>query len=298
MLLHVVLLPISATLRRGFPTDVGFNRDAFAQQVDDFQNLMTFFSRPDVARILAELKRVPVEFLAERSNFSLPTWKDLPKHAPERCALVANGRSVLNSTAGGDVDAVDGTVLRLNNAVTRGFEAFVGKRTDALLVNDDVPCHWKHNRVQLPPQVKMVIMNDFGNNRSMCISYLRDYFPRVRVLALEFREMNRALQKLLDLVAEEGPLSLRRLGSTKASTSGLIGGLVLMNMCKEVLHYGFLESNDCTEHYFQRIRHRPCQKNGFHDMTREHVLWKVISRTEGVKFKGEGIVSGWPGLET
>mmetsp|Transcript_71029 Transcript_71029/g.208177 ORF Transcript_71029/g.208177 Transcript_71029/m.208177 type:complete len:317 (-) Transcript_71029:17-967(-) len=294
LFMHVVLFPVSAALRRGRPAPFTFNRDALAEIQRDFQNVASFFAPPTVEKILEELKRVPISFQESMGDSALPTGKDLPQAVPRRCAIVASGRSVLNATAGRDIDAVDGPVLRLNFARPEGYEAFVGSRTDALLINDHVACAWVRDNRGPPAQVKMVIINSFGKRIEWCLELLRTRFPEVPFFVLEYSAMNSGLQRLMNLVAESGPMSFRRLTSTAASTTGLIAGLFLMNMCTEVLHYGFLESNECPEHYWERRHHK--WKPFAHAITKEHILWKVISSTKGVNFSGEGIVSGWPRL--
>mmetsp|Transcript_10032 Transcript_10032/g.28312 ORF Transcript_10032/g.28312 Transcript_10032/m.28312 type:complete len:306 (+) Transcript_10032:79-996(+) len=292
-----VLSRHSAALRRGPPDVVDFASDDLGKAMHDFHNLRAFFSQGDVEEILEELKNVTVSFWSTWGNLTLPTGKDLPRAVPRRCAIVASGDSVLNAEAGQDIDAVDGPVLRMNFARTKRYEAFVGNRTDALLINDQVPCKWKRTSSGPPPAVKMVVINNFGLRRGVaCVQYIQEAFPDVPFFVLDFPKMNSGLMKLENRVVETGPFSLRRLASTMKSTSGIIGGLFLMNLCKEVLHYGFLESPSCRKHYWEKRRSN-CSVDKAHNLTKEHVLWKVISSTQGVNFTGEGIVYGWPRLQ-
>jgi len=264
----------------------------------DFQNLAAFFSQGDVADILEELKSVPVGFWKTWGNLTLPTGKDLPQAVPQRCAIVASGRTVLNEKAGQDINAVDGPVLRMNFAQTRRYEAFVGNRTDALVVNDQVLCGWMRHSYGPPPHVKMVVVNNFGHLKGLyCMQYLQERFPKVSSFVLDIPKMSAGLRKLEDLVADKGPVSLRRLTSTVTSTTGMIGGLFLMNLCKEVFHYGFLESTACRQHYWDTKKIN-CTTDEAHNLTKEHVIWKLISSTKGVNLPGEGIVYGWPRLQT
>mmetsp|Transcript_10229 Transcript_10229/g.11411 ORF Transcript_10229/g.11411 Transcript_10229/m.11411 type:complete len:263 (-) Transcript_10229:98-886(-) len=240
-------------------------------------------------------------------NVTLPTGKDLPREVPHRCAIVASGDSVLHAKARQDIDAVDGPVLRMNLAKTKGYEAFVGNRTDALLINDLVACKWQRKSSGPPLSVKMVVINNVGKEKGWtCVKYLQTTFPDVSFFVLDYPKIYPALAKLENRVDKTGPFSLRRLTSTLASTSGMLGGLLLMNLCKEVLHYGFLESSSCREHYWEirtsnkgksRKRTSHCSMDPIHNLTREHMLWKIISSTQGVNFTGEGIVYGWPRLQ-
>mmetsp|Transcript_114011 Transcript_114011/g.333195 ORF Transcript_114011/g.333195 Transcript_114011/m.333195 type:complete len:308 (-) Transcript_114011:38-961(-) len=293
------LLPAAAALRRGPPEDVDLDRDALAAAaMSDFDNLEAFFSQSNVSEILEEMKNISVGFLKTWGNVTLPTERDLPRAVPQRCAIVASGRSVLNATAGEDIDAVDGPVLRLNFPSTQRYEAFVGNRTDALLINDQGPCHWKNRGPGPFAEVKMLVINNFGHKRGAeCMPYLQERYPAVPAYVLDFDRMNKGLQRLTSKVFEMAPLSLSRaLTSTAWSTTGMIGGLFLMNMCREVLHYGFLESASCQQHYWDRSK--KCTQDRMHNLTKEHVLWKVISSTAGVNFTGEGLVRGWPRLQS
>jgi len=274
--------------------------------MNDFEHLEAFISKPSVDHILEELRKVPFGFLGTWGNLTLPTEKDLPKSVPRRCAIVASGRSVLQEKAGQDIDAVDGLVMRMNGARTKNYEAFVGRRTDVLMINDQGPCKWMKEATGPPAEVKMVVVNSFGEKfriEVQCMEYLQRRFPAVPVFLLNFEMTNNNLQRLMDRVLEKGPLSLRRLNSTTWSSSGLLGGLFLMNLCREVLHYGFIGSSKCRQHYWEGPfwdKHgRFCTKDFLHhDLTKEHVLWKVISNTTGVRHRGEGIVRGWPRLQS
>jgi len=263
----------------------------------DFRNLAAHFSKGDAAEILEQLKRVPVGFQRRWGNLTLPTGKDLPQEVPQRCAIVSSSRTVLNEKAGKDIDAVDGPVLRMNYVWTKGWEASAGSRTDALLINDQMPCKWVEDEGGPPPQVKMVIVNNFGHlERVECMQKLVEQFPKVPFFVLDYPKMDEGLQKVVNLVAKKGPASLRRLTSTVMSTTGMLGGLFMMNLCKEVFHYGFLESTPCRQHYWDE--EGDCITDPMHDLTKEHVLWKLISSTKGLKLPGEGIVYGWPRLQT
>lgn len=301
----VLSCPLAA-LRRGPPGGVEFARDRLSQAMHDFHNMSAFFSEGDAEAILEELKNVTVGFMTTWGKATLPTG-NLLREVPHRCAIVASGDSVLHAKARQDIDAVDGPVLRMNLATTKGYEAFVGSRTDALLINDLVACRWQRQSSGPPLSVKMVVINNVGHEKGWaCVQYLQKAFQNVSFFVLDYPKIYPGLEKLEKHVVEAGPFSLRRLTSTLASTSGMLGGLLMMNLCKEVLHYGFLESSSCREHYWEirrsgkgrsRKQTSHCSMDPGHNLTREHMLWKVISSTQGVNFTGEGIVYGWPRLQ-
>jgi len=291
------LIPIVAALRRGPPELLDLNREA-AAILHDFENLMSFYSKDDLAEIREELKNVTVGFWNTTHNLTLPTNKNLPRKAPHRCALVSSGPTVLNATAGHDIDAVDGPVMRMNFAQTKGYEDFVGNRTEALVVNDQIPCLWTSRKTGPPAHVKMVFINSFGRAvKYECMKYLQEEFPKVPFFLLDYFPMHEGLVRAALTAVEKGPASLKRLRGGIMSTTGMIAGLTLMNLCQEVLHYGFLESVGCQQHYWTRGR-GSCSVDPWHNITREHVLWKVISSTRGMKFRGEGLTPGWPRLQS
>mmetsp|Transcript_96707 Transcript_96707/g.282697 ORF Transcript_96707/g.282697 Transcript_96707/m.282697 type:complete len:339 (-) Transcript_96707:82-1098(-) len=312
-----VLLPLAAALRRHPPDElVGLSRDTMATAMADFKNLKAFYSELDLAQIMDELKRVPVDFLElggenvtiTPGNLALPTGRrSTASGPPQRCAIVSSSQNVLRGAAGWDIDAVDGPVLRMNYAVTEGYEDFVGSRFEVMLVNDRAFCWWiNHNwskRRQAPdPRVKMVLLSGHPTTHR-CARYMSMGRPQEVpsfMLGTTSEETFRGLDRVMDLVVERGPASLRRLTKPGIkpphATSGLVGGLLLMNMCKEVLSYGFLEGVECQEHYWADTH--SCTKDMHHRITREHMLWKVISSTQGTNFTGEGIAPGWPHLQT
>jgi len=308
MLVPVVLFPTVSALRRTPPDErvVYSRRTTAATEMEDFQNLNAFYSELDIARIRKQLKRIKVRFRQlggnksnlTTGNMSLPTGSmSAVRGAPQRCAIVASSQNVLNSRAREDIDAVDGPVMRMNLAVTTGYEKFVGSRTEVLLVNDVALCWLLRYHLLPEPGVKQVMINGGRKVKRVCLNYLAKVFPQEDSFVVEnVGQTIRGIDKVLDLVAENGPASLRRLTKPTHATSGLVGGLLLMNMCKEVLHYGFLQGGACQEHYWEDTHN--CSTDQNHLITREHMLWKLISTTRRTNFTGEGIVRGWPRLQT
>jgi len=263
----------------------------------DFQNLMAFYSKSDLEEIHQALMRVPIglssltgSLTQPAGNLTLPASMSLWGAVPRRCAIVASSRNVLNGRAGKDIDAVSGPVMRMNSAKTEGYEAFAGGRTEVMLINGPTSENWMA-RNEDRAGLKMVIINAHKDNRVMK-ELLRQPL-KLPYYLLEGRAATiSAVNGVLELIAEKGPASLRRLIKPKEATTGMIGGLLLLNMCREVLHYGFLEAESCQQHYWETTR--KCSVDHVHKITREHMLWKIISSTQGTSVTGEGLVQGWP----
>ncbi|CAG0897064.1 unnamed protein product [Cyprideis torosa] len=76
----------------------------------------------------------------------LPKSHLIPRKKFNTCVAVSNAGSLLGSGLGSFIDSHD-FVLRFNHAPTEGFEADVGSRTDARIINDLVMRdndHWKY----------------------------------------------------------------------------------------------------------------------------------------------------------
>merc|ERR1719464_8045 len=81
---------------------------------------------------------------------------------PQTCSMVSNSPTLLLSKAGHVIDSVDGPVARFNDAVVDGYEAYVGNRTDIMIVNDVILHQWAASQSGPRPGIKHVIINDFG----------------------------------------------------------------------------------------------------------------------------------------
>jgi len=264
--------------------------------MNDYQDLMSFYSSTDIEEVTDSLKRVKVVLLRSIYNLTLPTHEALSQWTPRTCAIVASGWSVLNAEAGRHIDEVPGPIVRMNQAVTTGYERFVGRRTDAMFVNEQFPCFWKNYSLGPPAQAKWVFINPVDKLIPYeCMKYLQDRFPRVHFFLLDYPLMSPGLHKAIQLAVDKGPISLARLRWVPYITTGLIGAVTLMNLCPNILHYGFLESSACQEHYWGRNKN--CSVTTYHNVTSEHVLLKIVSNTSGVRFKGEGLLPGWPRLQ-
>mmetsp|Transcript_37017 Transcript_37017/g.115243 ORF Transcript_37017/g.115243 Transcript_37017/m.115243 type:complete len:320 (+) Transcript_37017:61-1020(+) len=294
------ILPWTLALRR--PADV-VEVGQQGQDPVDFQRLSSYFSEDDLWEILERLKQVPVRFKTSLMGVPMSSSKDLNRTAPRQCALVSNSRNLLEQNAGADIDAVDGPVLRINGAVTEGFEQHVGSRKELLMINDQMPCMWEALKQGPPRGVQFVIVNDFDNKdrrlRAGCVRYMVERFPQVKFFALDWSEMNQKLTQLLDDVVQKSPPSLWGAASDELSTSGLVGGLFLLNLCEEVRHFGFLHSEVCKEHYFDPDAYMAdCTNAKKHSLSQEHILWKLVSSTWRSRHSGEGHIAGWPRLQS
>lgn len=57
----------------------------------------------------------------------------------QRILLIGNGPAALSRKAGKEIDNFDGLIARFNNYTTKGFEEYVGSRTDYWITNSEYP---------------------------------------------------------------------------------------------------------------------------------------------------------------
>mmetsp|Transcript_6917 Transcript_6917/g.7519 ORF Transcript_6917/g.7519 Transcript_6917/m.7519 type:complete len:217 (-) Transcript_6917:52-702(-) len=182
------LVPLVAALRRGPPAEMTKIKPMSGYRImNDYQDLMSFYSSTDIEEVTDSLKRVKVVLLRSIYNLTLPTHEALSQWTPRTCAIVASGWSVLNAEAGRHIDEVPGPIVRMNQAVTTGYERFVGRRTDAMFVNEQFPCFWKNYSLGPPAQAKWVFINPVDKLIPYeCMKYLQDRFPRVHFFLLDY----------------------------------------------------------------------------------------------------------------
>jgi len=244
------------------------------------------FTPLDISRVMQKLKKVPVSYHKSLLNVSLSTAEDLPTPAPHHCALVSNSRSLLWQLSGAQIDSTDGPVMRINNAsVGPELAVHIGHRREMLLVNDQIPCKWATSRTGPGPEVRYVILNTFGHYtflRTACLRYVRQAFPEVKLLALNFTRFNDAMAEVMTELGAQ---------SSKWATSGLVAAVVLLNTCQYLSHYGFVTYDSCREHYWDRSRN--CTVDLHHELREEHLLMSLISRPG---WPGQFWIRGWPEL--
>lgn len=227
--------------------------------------------------------------------------------------MVSNARDLLNEDAGERINQLGQPVLRFNGAVVKGFEPHVGNRTDILVINDFVPCQWMRTHTGPPPEVRNLVSTNHVHNDEMhtCIEYVLHNFSRVKFFAVDFEPLTKQLTKVTRYIgdldpriqelrsdlppAEDGEVTLNSEHTDSRSrqpwiTSGMLGLMVLLKSCRTVHHFGFVEVENCREHYWDVRKKGLCSRDTVHDLTLEHVLLAMMSNRSN--FTHEGIIAG------
>lgn len=172
------------------------------------------------------------------------------------CALVGNSGALLRARHGRAIDAAD-VVVRLNQAPTRGYEAHVGRKTTARLLNRAwtlgyansrevhpkyrwVPRLGARNYHPLERGVTLISSRTDPANFAALAGFVagRAQRPDVRVLLLHRRTVGAAEGALKRFVSCASRLKQREFGGGRTASSGLVGVFLLRELCRSVSVYG------------------------------------------------------------
>ena len=205
---------------------------------------------------------------------------NLPSGSLGTCAVVGLGETALDGEFGREIDAHD-TVIRFGYAPTKGYEKYVGTRTDVALVrmhrfergcdlDKDVwgfepkppkkfylllqtDSKGKGNGMKVPSSLSRSTRqhkcnpSDVGVYRGVRVLYIKDPPPEVtdvrdKLFADGVRKSSESSDKTTFL----------RVDDEKKPTSGfyLVWSLLGSELCSSIDLYGFSSNNDHSSHYF------------------------------------------------
>jgi len=196
-----------------------------------------------------------------------------------RCALVGNARSLLGSTNGEEIDAHD-AVMRINQAITTGFEEQVGNKTTMRLVNRKWAAAYKKSfSLQLEKNCTLMCSRTTWETYLQVARSIRQRRPDV-TMQLVSREVvdssGMVLRELKDRV--EKVRGVPYLGKASPS-SGFVGVYLLLQMCDKVSVYGVGDGMAGSWHYFEGrafAQSREFGNDPHHSFELEHDMLQVL----------------------
>ncbi|XP_053565833.1 beta-galactoside alpha-2,6-sialyltransferase 1 [Bombina bombina] len=257
---------------------------------------------------MSTIKRSDLPFNTSSWSQYLPT-KSLPDAAGElgTCAVVSSAGSIKSSALGSEIDSHD-AVLRFNAAPTTGFSDDVGSKTSFRLVNSQVVTLPEHKLLEDPlynsgilimwdPKPYKADVHQWSNSPEF------QFFDRYR----EYCNKNplqpfyilhpQNIWELWNIIQE---ITVEEIHPNPPS-SGLLGILLMMNLCDQVNVYEFLPSERKTAmcHYYQKYQDHACTMGGYHPLIYEKNLVKKINlgNDEDIYYHGKVSLPGFRGLK-
>eukprot|EP00899_Mesostigma_viride_P017297 jgi/Mesvir1/25569/Mv01802-RA.2 len=282
-------LPSTETLE--LRVDGGFLRDTLFVHKENLARLAwgSQASSLDLANVRTELPSNGAEALAGLH------WED--------CAVVGSGGGLGQSRLGTTIDKHQ-MVLRINQAPTKGFEAHVGSKTHARLINTYWTKNYSSGKKGYPLERNLLLISSRAEPEdfSRLVSLVRVRRPDVRLRLLSSRVVTTVRQGVLQpyrqhMVATgcaRRPDECRRWNATEpllravnegrdTPSSGLLAVFLLCQLCDRVSVYGFSGMNDSKAgyHYWRSSRF---YMNRTHSFSAERALFRALARDGRITF--------------
>lgn len=159
-------------------------------------------------------------------------WAALP--AKGTCAVISSAGCLLNHKLGREIDAAD-MVIRFNTAKTKGFEEMVGAKDDLRIINMMVPEQFVDEGGFPSNKTTYVVSAPVADKDADAVA-LHQRWPDNKI----YRIPTPALGRLQTALREAYPPHWfsGEEWKTQWPTTGAVGMLVALSLCKEVRAYG------------------------------------------------------------
>ncbi|XP_038200090.1 beta-galactoside alpha-2,6-sialyltransferase 2 [Arvicola amphibius] len=267
--------------------------------------------------LLCELRRrVHVRTLdGKEPPFSALGWRPLVPGVPlsqlhprglRSCAVVMSAGAILNSSLGEEIDSHD-AVLRFNSAPTRGYEKDVGNKTTMRIINSQILANPSHHFIDssLYKDVILVAWDPAPYSANLNLWYQKpDYNLFTPYIQHRRRHPTQPfyilhpkfIWQLWDIIQE----NTREKIQPNPPSSGFIGILIMMSMCREVHVYEYIPSVRQTElcHYHELYYDAACTLGAYHPLLYEKLLVQRlnIGTQADLHRKGKVVLPGFRAL--
>ncbi|XP_062862573.1 beta-galactoside alpha-2,6-sialyltransferase 2 [Trichomycterus rosablanca] len=267
-------------------------------------------------RLLCEMKRKgTVKTLDGKERpFSKLGWhKVVPRKPLNRlygagfgsCAVVTSAGAMLHSSLGKEIDSHD-AVLRFNSAPTKGYERDVGNKTTIRIINSQIVANPAHKFItsSLYKDTTLVAWDPAPYTVNLDKWYKNpDYnlFTPYSEYRKKFRDQPfyilhpTFIWQLWDVIQSNFVENIQ----PNPPSSGFIGILLMMSLCKEVHVYEFIPSLRHTDlcHYHERYYDAACTLGAYHPLLFEKNLIQRINNGSKKDLHKKGKIT-LPGFST
>ncbi|XP_030623432.1 beta-galactoside alpha-2,6-sialyltransferase 1-like [Chanos chanos] len=219
----------------------------------------------------------------------LPKWslQDTVGHL-RTCAVVMSSGALRNSSLAAEIDSHE-AVLRFNMAPTEGYSADVGTKTTLRIINSKVVTSDEAEFLKDPLyNTGVLIMWDPAPYSADLYSWYKkpDYDFHQRYWDYRrlhpnqpFYILSPSMQwKLWDVIQRDSPVDIQ----PNPPSSGMLGIIVMMNLCERVDVYEFLPSYRRTDlcHYYEEGHNWQCTVGHYHPLTFEKNIVHRLNQGE------------------